>query len=635
MRKGQSDMKKFVWCGFICIHIFSIALYGQKIYPSHWWTGMKNQDLQLMVHLEGVGKRIPYYKLPASGSRIADGIILKKVHHPENSNYVFLDLTIEKNAKPGIRKLDFGTGNAAVHLNFELKQRNSKNGILRIKGVDARDFIYLLIPDRFSNGDPTNDIIPGYREQANDRNNKFTRHGGDFKGITDHLDYFRELGVSTIWMTPVIENNTSLMHEWGNDVAGYHGYWFTDHYEVDKRLGGNDGYRKFCDQLHANGMKVIQDAVFNHVSKQHWFIEDLPMKDWINQWPSLTTPNHREEVMFDPYASTHDKTNMLNGWFTDHLPDLNQRNPYVARFLIQHAIWTTEEYGIDGWRVDTYKYCDEQFMNDMNTALKKEFPRLTVFGESWVNTPVANAYFTRNNMLTPFRHNAEGMLDFQVAFAMMAGMNEPYNWSNGTGKLYMTLAQDILYKQPMNNCIFLDNHDMDRVYSVVGEDWTKLKMGLNWLLTIRGIPQIYYGTEVLMKNKKQQTDATVREDFPGGWKEDKISRFTAAGRTELENAAFNHVSRLAQFRKRSSAITSGRTMQFVPKDGIYVYFRYDDKQTVMVISNTGEKPVRPDWSIYKERIKSFTKAVDAVTGTTHVLKGFEIKPGECFVFELK
>lgn len=612
--------------------LFSMHAASQSVYPTHWWVGMKEPRLQLLLHQENLGQaRISMQPYP--------GVKLLKQTKLENPNYVAIDLQIDKAARPG--KLQFRIANptpggrsSAKAFLFELKTRSSQNGKTRVLGVTAADFIYLLIPDRFSNGDPGNDVIPGYREQANDRGNKFRRHGGDFKGITRHLDYFSELGVTTIWMTPVIENNTSLMHEWGNEIAGYHGYWFTDHYQVDKRLGGNEGYRHFCDELHKNGMKVIQDAVYNHVSKEHWSYLDPPMKDWFNTWPTLTTPHHREEVMFDPYASAHDKKIMLDGWFTDHLPDLNQRNPYVAKFLVQHAIWTTEEYGIDGWRVDTYKYCDEQFMNNVNAALEKEFPRLTIFGESWVNTPVANAYFTRNNMNTPFRHNAEGMLDFQACFAMLAGMNDPYEWSGGTGRLYMTMAQDVLYRNPMNNCIFLDNHDMDRVYSVVGEDWNKLKMGLNWLLTLRGIPQIYYGTEVLMKNRKMNTDATVREDFPGGWAEDSVSRFLASGRTAAENEAFHYVSTLARFRKKSSALTGGKTMQFVPRDGLYVYFRYDRQQTVMVLSNTGKQVMKPDWNAYAERTAGFTAARDVISKTVRPFTGWELKPGESLVLEL-
>ncbi len=623
-------MKQFFLIATLTI-ISAIYSFSQDTYPTHWWVGMNNPNLQLMIHSD---KNIAVDKLVFQSS--SPDVKVIKVHKAENPHYLFVDLSIARNAKPQKVKFSFGgiIRNEWTSFNYELKARSRENGKTRISGVTAKDFIYLMIPDRFANGDPSNDIVKGYRDETSDRKNMFSRHGGDFKGITDHLDYFKELGVSTLWLTPIIENNMPLMEEWGNKVAGYHGYWFTDHYEVDKRLGGNEGYKQFCETLHKNGMKIIQDAVYNHVGNHHWFALDKPMKDWFNTSQGDKAPNHREEVFYDPYASKAEKTQMLDGWFVPHLPDLNQRNPYVAKFLIQHAIWTTEEYGIDGWRVDTYKYCEEQFMNDINTALEKEFPRLTVFGESWVNTTVANSYFTQNNIAAPFKHNAKGMLDFQVAFGILAGMNEKFGWMTGAGKLYTTLAQDVLYKNPMNNCNFMDNHDMDRVFSVVGEDWSKLKMGLNWLLTLRGIPQLYYGTEVLMKNMKKNTDATVREDFPGGWKEDTSNRFTSAGRSAQENEAFLHVARLAQFRKNSSAITSGKTMQFIPKDGLYVYFRYDNNQTVMVITNTGENTLKPDWTLYAERIKGFSQAKDVITGASRSLNGFDIKPKESFVLEL-
>jgi glycosidase len=609
-------------------------LNAQNIYPTHWWAGMKDPKLQLMIHRDRVAnEKISMAAYP--------GVRIVKQTPAENPNYVFIDLLIDRSARPG--KLKFRIDNLqspeAVSyktFDYELKTRDNQDGKTRVKGVNSKDIIYLLIPDRFSNGDPSNDIIPGYRDQTSDRKDKFSRHGGDFKGIENHLDYFEELGVSTLWLTPVLENDMPLMNEWGNNVAGYHGYWFTDHYNIDKRFGGNEGYKQFCDAVHKKGMKVIQDAVYNHVGNHHWFILDLPMKSWLNQWPSFQGPNHREEVFFDPYASAYDKKIMTDGWFVPHLPDLNQRNPYVANFLIQHAIWTTEEFGIDGWRVDTYKYCDEQFMNNVNSALEREFPGITVFGESWVNTPLANAYFTRNNVATPFKHNAKGMLDFQVSFAILAGMNEPFGWTNGVNKLYMTLSQDVLYKDPMNNCIFMDNHDMDRVFSVADEDWQKLKMGMNWLLTLRGIPQIYYGTEVLMKNRKVKSDATVREDFPGGWSDDKEkdNRFTKKGRTDQQEEAFDYISSLARYRKNSSAITMGKTMQFIPTNGLYVYFRYDNKQTIMVITNTGDKNIKPDWSAYQERLKGFTRAKNVVTGKVISLEGFEIEKKESFVFEL-
>ena len=627
-------MKKLSF--FIAVLLVACIAFSQspRLYPTNWFVGMKNQQLQLIIHDENVASKIPMYKLSAAGMKLAEGVTLKMIHRAESPNYVFLDLVIDRNAKPGMRTFRFGPPSAPYTIQYELKSKNKGNGSTRVKGISAKDFIYLMMPDRFANGDPSNDVIPGYRDQTSDRSNKFSRHGGDFKGIEDRFGYFNELGVTAIWMTPVIENNTNLMHEWGNDIAGYHGYWFTDHYQVDKRFGGNEGYLRLCDAAHRNGLNIIQDAVYNHVSKEHWSVLDPPMKDWINQWPKLTTPSHREEVLFDPYASEHDKKIMLDGWFTDHLPDLNQRNPFVAKFLIQHALWTTETYGIDGWRVDTYKYCDEKFLNDVNTALYREFPGITVFGEAWVNSTVANAYFTENNMKAPFKHNANSVIDFQTCFAMISGMKGDKGWTDGVNKIYMTMTQDLLYRNPMNNCIFLDNHDMDRVFSVVGEDWSKLRMGYNWLLTLRGIPQLYYGTEVLMKNLKTTTDAMVREDFPGGWKEDRNNRFTAAGRSQAENESFNYISTLARFRKNSSAITTGKMMQFIPTDGTYIYFRYDSKQPVMVVANTGDKAMKPDWSIYEERTHGFTKARDVVSGQTKNLSDLEIQPGESFVFEL-
>lgn len=619
---------------FITVLFFSFHCYAINIYPTHWWTGMQNPNLQLMIHRDNVAKEkitmLPYA-----------GVTMLNQARMDNPNYLWIDIVIDNTAQPG--KLNFKIENlqskeATKYLNFEyeLKSRNNEDGKTRVQGVNAKDFIYLIMPDRFSNGDPSNDIIKGYRDETSNRLDKFSRHGGDFKGIENHLDYLKQLGVTTLWLTPVIENDMPLLEEWGHKVAGYHGYWFTNHYQVDKRLGGNEGYQTFCNILHQNGLKVIQDAVYNHVGNQHWFILDPPMKDWVNTSQGNKQPNHREEVFFDPYASAVDKASMTDGWFTPNLPDLNQRNPYVATFLIQYAIWATEEFGIDGWRVDTYKYCDEQFLNNINNALLNEFPHLTVFGESWVNSTVANAYFTRNNIAAPFKHNAGGVLDFQVCFAILSGMNGPNEWMEGVNKIYATLAQDVLYKDPMNNCIFLDNHDMDRVFSVVDEDWKKFKMGMNWLLTLRGIPQLYYGTEVLMKNKKVNTDATVREDFPGGWKDDDpgLNRFTKEGRTAQQQEAFDYISALANFRKNSSAITSGRTMQFVPKDDVYIYFRYDDSQTVMVIANTSDKMVKPGWSKFWERTKGFTQLRNVVTGKISSLKDFEIEAKDSGVFEL-
>ncbi len=619
---------------FISTFILLACVQAQTFYPTNWFTGLKDNNLQLMIKGDGVAHKVPMIKMSAAGMQLADGMTLKSITRTENPNYIFLNITIAASAKPGVRNIQLGPKDKGLQFKYELVQKNKANGKTRTQGVSAADFVYLLMPDRFANGDPTNDVIPGYRSNTSDRNSKYDRHGGDFKGIENNFGYLKQLGITTIWMTPILENNVTMMHEWGNNVAGYHGYWFTDHYEIDKRFGGNDGYKTFCDNAHKNGFKVIQDAVFNHINKEHWIYLDPPAKDWINNWPAFQGPNHREEVLFDPYASAYDKKIMLDGWFVDHLPDLNQRNPELAKYLIQHAIWTTETYGIDSWRVDTYKYCDENFMNEVNKALYREFPQITILGEAWVNSVVGNAYFTQNNINNTFKHNANGIIDFQACFAMLSGMNRAEGWMEGVNKLYTTLAQDIVYKNPMNNMLFLDNHDMDRVYSVVGEDWGKFKMGMNWLLTLRGIPQVYYGTEILMKNFKNPNDAMVREDFPGGWASDKVNKFTAAGRTPKEDSAYNYISKLANFRKNATAITQGKLMQYIPANGLYVYYRYNDKQSVVVLSHTGKEAIKPNWVNMKERVAGFTKLKDVVTGRVVNLNDFELQPGDSYVMEL-
>jgi neopullulanase len=323
----------------------------------------------------------------------------------------------------------------------------------------------------------------------------------------------------------------------------------------------------------------------------------------------------------------------LDGWFVPHLPDVNQRNPFVANFLIEHAIWSTEEFGVDGWRVDTYKYCDEAFLNRINDALLKEYPKLTIFGEAWTNTVTGSAYFTRNNLDIPFKHNAEGVTDFPLNSAIMAALNQPFGWTEGVNKLYMTLAQDILYKEPKNNCIFLDNHDMDRFLSVVNEDMNRYKQGIALLLTLRGIPQLYYGTEILMKNFKNPSDAMVRLDFPGGFEGDAQNKFTVQGRTTAEQQAFDYVKTIAQYRKNSAALTTGKTTQFLPADGLYVYFRYDDQHTVMCVINTSSSVKKLSLADYSERTKGFTKGKDIISGIS-VGENFEVAANGTMIIEL-
>lgn len=621
-------MKRIVIFAFL---LLQVSLHAQEVYPTHWWTGMKDNKLQLLIHSE---KDIAFDKMVFRSS--SPDVKVLKVHRLTNRHYIIADLEIARNAKP--QKLTFSFGGIVrsdwTTLVYELKARHNENGLTRVQGVSAKDLVYLIMPDRFSNAEPSNDFFADMRDTGHDRNNPFDRHGGDLKGVENHLDYLKDLGVTSVWMTPVVENDMARTMEGGTSRATYHGYAFTNQYKIDKRLGGNEAYHSLISAAHKKGMKIIQDAVYNHLGKDHFLIRDLPDSSWLNQWPSYTNTSYKDQPLVDPYASVIDKKTALDGWFTPFLVDINQRNPFVSTFLIQYAIWATEEFGIDGWRVDTYFYSDPGFLNKVNAALYREFPAVTVFGEAWVQSVTNSAYFCQNNIAVPFKHNSQGVTDFPLYFATNDLLNQSYGWNEGANKFYQVLAQDVLYKDPMRNCIFLDNHDLDRFYSVIGEDFSKYKMAINLLLTQRGIPQLYYGSEILMKNFKNPSDAEVRRDFPGGWEGDQENKFSVAGRNAQENEAFNYVKALAAFRKSSTAIGSGKLMQYLPKDGVYTYFRYDAKQTVMVISHTGSQPFRPDWNYLAERTAGFSKVRNVITGAITSFADLEFKPKESYVFEL-
>jgi len=444
--------------------------------------------------------------------------------------------------------------------------------------------------------------------------NPYLRHGGDFKGIIDRLDYQKDLGVTALWLTPVLDNDETLKKE-GPDrnQAGYHGYHFTDHYKIDKRFGGNAGYVELAAALHARGMKLVQDAVYNHISDDHWFFKDKPMKDWVNEWPSYTGSTHKEQSLYDPHGATADKKTLLDGWFTPFLPDMNQRNPFVANFLIQHAIWSTEMFSLDAWRIDTYKYNDLAFMNRCNQALMNEYPKIHLFGESVVNNPVGQSFFVKNTVGFPFKSNQPGALDFVLYNAFNDALNQKYDWDSGVNRIHQVLAQDDVYVDPNKLVTFLENHDTDRYLSVIGDDYDKYKMGVTWLLTTRGIPHWYYGTEILMNGTKNPSDAEVRKDFPGGFPGDRNNKFETAGRTDKENAAFQFVRKLATYRRDNPVLHTGKLMQFLPQESTYVYFRYDGSKTVMVATNTGDKEIGLDTGRFSERMTGFTSARDVLT----------------------
>ena len=527
-------------------------------------------------------------------------------HHFENGHYIAIDIDIKDNAKPGqVPFIIYNEGEKTV-FNWPLLARRKNRGTQFAQGLDPADLVYFLMPDRFSNGDMSNDKMAGLKDQSLDRDSIFLRHGGDLQGVTNHLDYLQNLGVTSLWMTPVIENDMPNRTE--------HGYAATDNYVIEKRFGGEKAYLQLSDSLHHKGMKLIQDIVYNHFGRFHFLVQDAPAKDWVHQWPTYTQTHYREQAIFDPYHSKVDERKMIDGWFTTEMPDINQENPFVEKYLTQNAIWSVETFGIDAFRVDTYKYCNLQVMNRLNKALLNEYPKIFTYGECWVDGVAAQAYFVENNLNIPVKSNLKATSDFTLLFAgLLPALNESNNWSNGVIKLYTTLAHDFLYKQASNNVIFLDNHDMTRILSSLGDNVSKAKMAYTWLLTCRGIPQMYYGSEVLMKGISNP-DGWVRLDFPGGWAGDQKNAFTEIGLTNEEKDFLHYIQFLGKYRKNASAITAGKFMQYLPDNGLYVYFRYDQKQTIMCVMNTDNKERMVQLSNFQERTAGYQTGVNIETG---------------------
>jgi glycosidase len=589
--------------------------------PMFWWAGMKNPKLQLLVH----GKDLAGY----TASLTYPGVTITGQHQVENPNYLFIDLEITTAAQAGKFPIAFtAAGKKKLKYTYELKTRDAAAS--RIQGVTNKDFVYLLMPDRFSNGNPSNDKAKGLAEQTLDRDSMYNRHGGDIQGVINHFDYLKELGVTTVWMTPEIEND--MVH------ASYHGYAATDHYKIDPRYGTNELYKSYVEQAHAKGLKIIKDIVHNHMGTGHWIFKDMPMKDWVNQWPEYTQSSYRDEPVMDPHASEADQKKMLDGWFVRTMPDFNERNPYVQNYLTQNHIWWIEYAGIDGLRLDTYAYNDPAYMADWATKLKAEFPHLSIFGETLVNSVPAQAFFTQGNTVNRgFDTQLPGITDNMMKSAVYEALNGKSSWVDGLFRIYNTVSQDFLYQDPTRNVIFWDNHDMSRFYSIVNEDFDKYKSGMALLLTMRGIPQLYYGTEILMKNYSNP-DGLVRFDFPGGWKGDKENKFTAAGRTPKENEAFNFVSKLANYRKNSPALQTGKLIQYVPEDAIYVYFRISpgaSGKTVMVILNGEDKAKTLNTARFEQQMATVNAATNIISGEKlNTVKTITIPAKTTLVLEL-
>jgi glycosidase len=557
---------------------------------------MKRPELQVMVHGERIAELAPTVADP--GVRIAG------VERTDNPNYLFVNLVIGKSAKPGELTLQFKRGAQVVASHaYRLEARRPQSRQRR--SFDAKDAIYLIMPDRFANGNPANDKA-GMLE-GSDRAVPTMRHGGDLAGMQAKLDYIRDLGFTMIWPTPLLENN--------QPTYSYHGYSLTDYYKIDPRFGSNEDFRNYVAAANARGLGVIHDIVLNHIGTGHWWMRDLPAKDWINHGTTFRPTNNQHTVAQDIHVAPEEKARFFDGWFVETMPDLNQRNKLVARYLIQNTLWWIEYANLSGIREDTYSYSDPAFLNDWNRALVEEYPNMNVVGEEMDARPHMVAYWQKGVVNRDgYRSELPTVMDFPLSDTAPLALTAPEESGQGLIRIYEILAADYLYADPMKLMVFPDNHDRPRVLAQVDNNIDLAKTNLILMATTRGIPQVFYGTEVLIGSPKQRDDGVLRADMPGGWAGDKADAFSGAGLSERQRDMQRLVRTLFNWRKTSTAVTQGKLTHYLPKDGSYVYFRHDGKQTVMVVLNKNAAPTRLDLGRFAAMIKDARSAKNVLTG---------------------
>lgn len=567
----------------------------QHLEPANWWVGMKYDQVELLVHGENIGATQAAIDYP--------GVTIIRTEPADNPNYLFVTIDIAESARPGKFPIRFLLdGQEKSRATYALLARE-KNSAARI-GFSARDAIYLITPDRFANGKPANDAVPGFSEQP-DRKFKGGRHGGDLAGMTQHLDYIAKMGFTQIWPNPLTENN--------QPEYSYHGYAATDLYLIDARYGTNEDFKHFVHKAKQKGIGVIQDIVLNHIGSKHWWMADMPEKDWLNFPDKYTETSHRRTTVQDPYAAPADKALFTGGWFVTTMPDLNQNNPHLATYLIQNTLWWIEYAGLSGVREDTYGYADAAFLSRWAKIVMEEYPHFNMVGEEWSSNPAIVAHWQKGKQ-NPGGHvpHIPSMMDFPIHDALRLALSEEESWSTGVIRLYETLANDFIYPDPFNLVIFLENHDTARIYSIVDEDLDLFKMAMVYLATMRGIPQFYYGSEVLLTSPKERDDGAVRADMPGGWNGDSKNAFTGKGLTAKEKDAQQFIKKLFNWRKNAAVIHTGKLQHFAPIDGIYVYFRYIDNKAVMVVLNKNRQEKTLALARFDSFLKNKTNAHDVV-----------------------
>ena len=619
----MNKAKYFLLIIFVTAFCKNVGAQINHVEPLNWWVGMKNQNLQLLINGSNVGETTPTINYT--------GVTIKKVNKADSKNYLFISLAIASNTKPGIFKISFKKNGREVYsYDYELLQRQKDASLC--EGFNSSDAIYLIVPDRFANGDESNDVVKGMKENKIDRNFEGGRHGGDIRGIINHLDYIKDMGFTAIWPTPMLENDMKSY--------SYHGYSITNHYKVDPRFGTLDEYKELAQKAKQKGIKLIFDEVLNHTGSNYWWMNDLPFKNWLNYPDTLILSNHRRTVNEDMYASEYDKDLWVNGWFDKTMPDMNGRNPFMANYLIHNSIWWIETLHLGGIRQDTYGYSDKTFLTNWSCSIMNEYPHFSIVGEEWSTNPLITSYWQKG------KQNRDGyksclttVMDFPLQEALVKSLtSKEYPTYNAPfTNLYETLANDFVYADPNNILLMGDNHDMDRLFMQLNQDENLMKMALTYLFTVRGIPQIFYGTEVMMDNTgHHKNDGLIRSDFPGGWKGDTVNAFTQNGLTTAQINMQNYIKQLLNWRKGNAVITNGKTLHFAPFDGVYVYFRYSKEKTIMVVMNINKTSTSVGTKRFYEILKGKKQATNVLTKEQFAIhSSFSVPATSVSVFEIK
>jgi len=569
----------------------------ERLDPPSWWVGFEDPALEILVHGPGVAGLEASVDYP--GVRLASATRL------ESPNYLVLKLVIDPTTRPGAVPIRFKRdGRLVAERRYPLAARRA--GSRERLGFDPHDVIYLVMPDRFANGDPANDHPPGTLDIV-DRQQHGARHGGDLAGIAAHLDYVAQMGFTQLWLTPVLEN--------AQPKYSYHGYAITDHYRIDPRYGSNEDYAHLSAAARAHGIGLIADIVVNHIGSKHWWMSDLPSRDWINGDASAQRTNHAHSSIMDPHAAQADREQFTRGWFDSMMPDLNTTNAHLASYLIEHALWWIEYADLSGLRMDTYSYSDKQFMADFTGRVMREYPRLNIVGEEWRYDPATVAYWQAGHAnWDGYRSNLPALMDFPVGFALLGALNNSESWQSGLSHLYEVIGDDFLYANPNNLVVFSDNHDTDRVFTTLGRNYALWRMAMVFVATMRGIPEYTYGTELLMANDPPKDDGDVRRDFPGGWPGDAVDAFSGRGLEPAAATAQQFLRTLLNWRKTSPAVHWGEFKHYQPQDGAYVYFRQLGGETVMVVLNKADKPASLDLTRFRESLKRGVDGRDVLSG---------------------